>query len=137
MKKVLDVGNCGPDNFALTEFLAKHFQATVVRAHGMQDAMEQLKNDSFDLVTVNRLMDRDGSCGLEIIKAIKADETLSATAVMMVTNFPEHQERGDCGGCGTWLWKSQLGHVGNEKPDQQVFDVRRGVASIGGIGRGL
>ena len=91
-KKVLDVGNCGPDNFTLTDLVSKQFGAEVIQAHGMQDALEQLKNGSFDLVTVNRLMDRDGSSGLEIIKAIKADEALASNKVIMVTNFAEHQE---------------------------------------------
>ena len=91
-KKVLDVGNCGPDNFTLTDLVSKQFGATVVQADGMQDALEQLKNGEYDLVTVNRLMDRDGSSGLEIIKAIKADDSLAANIVMMVTNFAEHQD---------------------------------------------
>lgn len=91
-KKVLDVGNCGPDNFTLTDLVSNQFGAEVVRAHGMQDALEQLRNGSFDLVTVNRKMDRDGSSGLEIIKAIKADEALASNNVMMVTNFDDHQK---------------------------------------------
>ena len=107
-KKVLDVGNCGPDNFALKELVSQQFSATVIQAHNQQEALELLKQQPFDLVTVNRLMDRDGSSGLEIIKAIKADDSISATPVMMVTNFPDHQELAVAAGAEPGYGKAKL-----------------------------
>ena len=57
----------------------------------MEDAIEALAGIPFDLVLVNRLMDRDGASGQEIIERIKADATFGSTPVMMITNFAENQ----------------------------------------------
>lgn len=91
MKRVLDVGNCSPDHGAISSVLKKHFGATVVQAHGPDDALAALRQDKFDLVLVNRKLDQDYSDGLEIIKKIKADKALAATPCMLITNYAEHQ----------------------------------------------
>lgn len=91
-KKVLDVGNCGPDFAAITHFMTSHFDCTVEQAHGTDDALTKLKADNFDLVTINRKLDRDYSDGVEVLKAIKANAELADVPVMLVTNLPEHQE---------------------------------------------
>lgn len=91
-KKVLDVGNCGPDLAAITQFLTSKFDCTVEQAHGTDDALAKLKADKFDLVTINRKLDADYSDGVEVLKAIKAESELADVPVMLVTNLPEHQE---------------------------------------------
>jgi two-component system chemotaxis response regulator CheY len=91
-KRVLDVGNCGPDHAALVSLLQRYFDVTIVQAHGMDDALTCLREEAFDLVTVNRVMDKSGASGLEIIAVITKDERLNSVPVMMITNFPEHQE---------------------------------------------
>jgi DNA-binding response OmpR family regulator len=107
-KKLLDVGNCGPDHHSLTMLVGRHFQVDITKVDGMTDALEALRSNTFDLVVVNRLMDRDGSSGLEIIKAIKADEAMKATPVMMVTNFPDHQKLAVEAGAEPGYGKSSL-----------------------------
>lgn len=106
--KVLDVGNCDPDHSGITALLRANFEATVDRAHGFIDAMEAVRREQYDLVTINRLMDRDGSLGIEIIKAINADPELAATKVMMITNFAEHQELAQQAGAVLGFGKSAL-----------------------------
>ncbi len=91
-KRVLDVGNCGPDFSMISSFLTNHFDCEMVQADGVEDALEELRKNDFALVTVNRKLDRDYSDGVEIIKAIKADAQLNSVPVMLVTNMPEHQE---------------------------------------------
>lgn len=90
-RHVLDVGNCGPDHYAIRQLLEEHFDVVVEQAHVLQDALSRLRERPFDLVTVNRVMDRDGSYGIEIIKAIKADPDLANLPVMMITNLEHHQ----------------------------------------------
>lgn len=91
-KRVLDVGQCNPDHSTISSFLSTHFdEVEVVRAHLFSDAIEQLNSGSFDLVLVNRLLDKDHSEGAEIIKAMKADDQLASIPVMIVSNFPEAQ----------------------------------------------
>ncbi len=107
-KRMLDVGSCGPDHAALSELVGDHFDVVVDRADDMDDALDQLGRQSYDLVTVNRIMDRDGSEGLEIIKAIKSDANFGDTPVMMVTNFADHQHLAVTAGAVDGFGKSQL-----------------------------
>ncbi len=91
-KKFLDVGNCGPDFATISQFLTSNFDCTVDQAHGPEDTLSRLREGNYDLVTINRKLDRDYTDGVEILKAIKADEELKSVPVMLVTNLPEHQD---------------------------------------------
>jgi CheY-like chemotaxis protein len=91
LKRVLDVGNCGPDHSTIRSFFTRHFDCEVVQAHGPDDTLELLRSGEFDLVLVNRKLDQDYSDGIEIIRLIKSDPLVAAVPVMLVTNYPEHQ----------------------------------------------
>ena len=80
-KRVLDVGQCSPDHFAIRRLLESRFGATVVQTHGLTDTLSQLRREPVDLVLVNRKLDADYSDGLEILKAIKADAALATVPV--------------------------------------------------------
>ena len=108
MKRLLDVGNCGPDHGALCDVVERICAVEVIQAHGLDDAWQQLTTGSFDLVTVNRLMDRDGSSGLEIIQRIKQDESLRDTPVMLVSNYEDAQDQAVQLGAERGYGKSQL-----------------------------
>ncbi len=90
--KVLDVGNCDHDHGNIRRMLTTQFNAQVVQAHGCDDTLDMLRRESFDLVLINRLLDRDFSNGIEIIKQIKSDQSLAETPVMLITNYAEHQD---------------------------------------------
>jgi two-component system chemotaxis response regulator CheY len=92
-KRVLSIGNCGPDTRAITTMLQDHFAVEVTPVDDLAQSLEKLGNDSYDLVLVNRVLDRDGSDGLEVIRYIKATDNVGDVPVMMITNFPEHQQR--------------------------------------------
>ena len=108
MKRVLDVGNCDPDHSSISAMITGNFDAEIVRAHGHADAIESLRNGSFDLVMVNRTMDHDGSSGLEIIQAIKSNEATQHTPVVMITNFEEHQQAAMAAGANRGFGKTSL-----------------------------
>ena len=91
-KKVLDVGNCGPDFGAISNYLTSNFDCTVDQAHGTDDALAKLRTASYNLVTINRKLDADYSDGVEVLKAIKADEQIGEVPVMLITNLAEHQD---------------------------------------------
>lgn len=91
-RRVLDVGNCVPDHAAIRSLLERTFGAEVVQTHGPEDTLAELQAGVFDLVLVNRKLDQDYSDGLDIIKAIKADEALARTPVMLITNYEDHQQ---------------------------------------------
>ncbi len=91
-KRVLDVGNCGPDFQAISQFLTAHFDCQVDQAHGPDDTLAELRKGDYALVLINRKLDRDYSDGIEILKQLKADDELQSVPVMLVTNLSEHQD---------------------------------------------
>lgn len=91
-KRVLDIGNCVPDHRAIAMLITAHFDAQVFAADQWQDASDQLRSQTFDLVLVNRKLDIDYSDGIEVIRQLKADAELRDIPVMMITNYPEHQQ---------------------------------------------
>jgi len=105
-KRVLDVGNCGPDHSSIKDLIQRNFGAEIVRAHGHSSALAELQQGTFDLVLVNRLMDADGSSGLEVIQSVV--EQFAETPVMMITNFSEHQASAVAAGAAPGFGKSQL-----------------------------
>src|SRR5437762_1497069 len=92
-KHILDVGQCVPDHAAIRRLIESQFGAAVEQTHEMADTLARLRQSKFDLVLINRKLDIDYSEGLEILEAIKSDPQLAGTPVMLVTNFPEHQQR--------------------------------------------
>jgi CheY-like chemotaxis protein len=107
-KRVLDVGQCVPDHAAIRRLIEGQFKAQVVQAHGLDDALAVLRSGSFDLVLINRKLDADYSDGIEIVRTIKADPELSRVPVMLVTNYPEHQQEAMTAGAEDGFGKAQL-----------------------------
>ncbi len=98
-KRVLNVGQCGPDTHSLTRFLTQHFDVEIVSTKLPADTLAALRGGDFALVLINRKLDEDYTDGLEILKAIKADAALAAVPAMLVSNYPEaHDEAMACGG---------------------------------------
>ena len=91
-KRVLDVGNCGPDFGSISRFLTKNFDCVVDQAHGPNDALAKLHQGGYALVLINRKLDQDYSDGSEILKQIKADPSIQNTPVMLITNYAEDQD---------------------------------------------
>ena len=98
MKRVLDVGNCGPDHASIRNYLTNHFDVEIVQSHGLADTMSELRTSHFDLVLINRKLDADYSDGIEIVRAIKAESKTQHVPVMVITNYPEHQDAAEAAG---------------------------------------
>ena len=92
MKTILSVGQCRPDQAAITHFLTSHFDAEVVTADLPDHALLALRDRKFDLVLINRKLDADSSDGLEILRRIRGESDLADIPVMLVSNFPEWQK---------------------------------------------
>src|SRR5262245_56696473 len=105
-KRVLDLGNCSPDHGRLTSYLEQQFGAQTGWAHAEKEALEQLRAERFDLVIVNRKLDHDGSDGLEIIERMKGDARLKDVPVMLLTNYPEYQDKAVALGAARGFGKS-------------------------------
>jgi len=129
-KRVLDVGNCGPDHAAIRGLLTRLFAAEVVQADSWEDTAELLATQKFDLVLVNRKLDIDYSDGMEIIRQIKADPRHAALPVMLITNYPEHQAAAIAEGAIYGFGKRELAsHETHERLARVLTDSPTGVTS--------
>jgi DNA-binding response OmpR family regulator len=108
-KRVLDVGQCGFDHGSIDRLISGAFNAETVPAHDLNDALEQLRGGQFDLVLVNRKLDRDYSDGLDLLRAVKADAALAAMPIMLVSNHPEAQQAAVAVGAEPGFGKAELG----------------------------
>jgi CheY-like chemotaxis protein len=90
--RVLDVGNCGHDHGQISGMLQRNFGATTSTAETAAETLARLSQERFDLVLINRKLDQDYSDGVAILKRIKQDPQLAELPVMLITNYPEHQE---------------------------------------------
>ncbi|ADB16354.1 response regulator receiver protein [Pirellula staleyi DSM 6068] len=90
-KRVLDIGNCGPDHYAIRQMLLRQFGAEVEQAHELSDALEILGKAKFDLVLINRKLDIDYSDGMDVLAHLKGDARYRDLPMMLITNFAEHE----------------------------------------------
>lgn len=109
VKRVLSVGQCVPDHGAISRLLSENFDVAVDAADTASEAIESARTTGYDLVLVNRLLDRDGTEGLEIIRELKADDQTRAIPVMLITNYPEHDETAVKLGAEGGFGKASLG----------------------------
>ena len=91
-KRVLSVGQCMADHGSISRLLRREFDAEVVPASTAAEALTRLRQGGFALVLVNRVLDADGSSGVNVIRQIKADDTLRALPVMLVSNYDDAQQ---------------------------------------------
>ncbi|MCA9257966.1 MAG: hypothetical protein KDA61_02145 [Planctomycetales bacterium] len=109
--RVVDVGNCGPDHWAICRLITTHFEAEVVQCHSQHDAVAELERRRANLVLVNRKLDCDYSDGVEVIRSIKAHHELHDVPVMLITNYPEHQQLAVDMGAEMGFGKLQFEHL--------------------------
>src|SRR5207237_9165055 len=93
MKKVLSLGQCAADEWSIARMLRTNFEVEVIAADRFADAESHLRQGGIDLVLVNRVLDRDGSSGLDFIRQMKTDDALGQVPVMLVSNFADAHQR--------------------------------------------
>lgn len=107
-KRVLDVGNCGFDHGSIARLLEREFHAEAVAAHDSHEALQEVRSGRYSLVLVNRVLDSDGSSGLDLIETLKSDPATKDVPVMMITNYAEHQAKAVAAGAEEGFGKSTL-----------------------------
>jgi two-component system chemotaxis response regulator CheY len=107
-RRVLSVGQCGPDHGSIRRALQSAFAAEVTACDSAGEAIEQLRGGAFDLVLVNRVFDADGDSGLDLIRRLKADPELQGVPVMLVSNFEDAQAQAVAAGAAPGFGKSAL-----------------------------
>ncbi|QDU64867.1 hypothetical protein Pan216_57600 [Planctomycetes bacterium Pan216] len=123
-KRVLNVGQCAPDHGSITHFIESSFDAKVDRGHLLKDSLEKLGANDYALVLVNRKLDADYSDGIEIIKHLKADERFRDLPCMLVSNYPEWQEKAVEAGAAPGFGKSELRQQQTREKLATILDSR-------------
>jgi CheY-like chemotaxis protein len=108
-KQVLSVGQCWADHCAISRVFQRHFEAEVIAVDTTAEALNLLRQEAFDLVLVNRVLDRDGSRGLDLIRQLKEDEALKHLLVMLVSNQDDAQLEAARAGAEPGFGKAALG----------------------------
>lgn len=91
--RLLDVGNCDPDHGMIRRMLTQNFAVEIDRVMFVNEAIEMMRQNRYDLVLVNRLIFADNSEGIELLHQSKADSGLSEAPIMMISNYKEAQDR--------------------------------------------
>ncbi|MFO0964450.1 MAG: response regulator [Gemmataceae bacterium] len=107
-KRILSVGQCGADHYGISAFLRSHLEVDVEAAHSANEAIQTLKRGGYDLVLVNRLLDRDGSRGLDLIRHMNADPDLKRTPVMLISNHENAQQEALAAGALRGFGKAEM-----------------------------
>jgi CheY-like chemotaxis protein len=108
-KRVLSVGQCFADHSGITRVLRGAFGVEVIGADSMRDTLDKLQAETYSLVLVNRVLDADGSSGIDVVRAIKAAEALRSVPVMLVSNYEEAQAEAAKLGAAPGFGKAALG----------------------------
>jgi two-component system, chemotaxis family, chemotaxis protein CheY len=124
-RRVLSIGQCGADHANLRLAIERHFDAEVVPAATAEEALAELRRDSFTLVLVNRIMDADGSSGVDFVKRLKGQADLGDIPVMLVSNLDDAQREAIEAGAVPGFGKAALGQphmIGRLKPFLQTTE---------------
>lgn len=89
--RLLDVGNCDPDHAAIHRMLTENFDVQVDRVMFVDEALNHMRENRYDLVLFNRLVFDDASEGIELVRRAKEDAALESIPLMMISNYPEAQ----------------------------------------------
>jgi two-component system, chemotaxis family, chemotaxis protein CheY len=108
-KRVLSIGQCGPDHYSIAWTLRSEFGAEVVPAQDAAEAEMLLAKGEFVLVLVNRVLDSDRSSGMEIVKKLRESPTQSRIPVMLVSNYPDAHQQAVAHGALPGFGKAELG----------------------------
>jgi CheY-like chemotaxis protein len=108
LKRVLNVGQCGPDHHSISTFLKRHFDVEVATVDSQEEALQAVQDESFDLVLLNRIFDATGTEGMETLRQLKLDTATSEIPVMLVSNFADAQEAAVAEGALPGFGKSAL-----------------------------
>jgi CheY-like chemotaxis protein len=108
-RKVLSVGQCGADQGNITRTLTKAFDVEVIGVDSAAEALTLARQGGFALVLVNRIFDADGDSGLDLIRQFRADSSLAALPVLLVSNYEDAQAEAIAAGAVPGFGKASLG----------------------------
>ena len=109
MKRVLDVGNCGFDHGSICRLLEANWNVQVDQARTFSELKNAIEAADYDLLIVNRILDGDGTAGLEAMSKIQTGSDKPRVPFVLLTNFPEVQQEAQQAGAVASFGKRDLG----------------------------
>jgi two-component system, chemotaxis family, chemotaxis protein CheY len=106
-RAVLDVGNCGYDHGRLSRWLETLGSVRVVRAHSSHDALAAIERQPFDLVIANRILEGDGSRGLDLLPSVRSARP--EARFLLLTDLADKQAEALAAGVDGSFGKSRIG----------------------------
>jgi two-component system chemotaxis response regulator CheY len=106
--RVLSVGQCAFDHTRIARHLDQAFRSDVEGVSTFDEALGALRSGRYDLVLVNRVNDLDEAPGIDLIRRLRADPSLSDVPVMLVSNFPKAQAEAEALGAIPGFGKAEL-----------------------------
>ena len=91
MNHILVVGQCDADQSRIEQVIGGHYEVKVLRSDSHDDALIQIQNSSFDLVLINRILDKTQTEGLELIRELKSNDATAEVPVMLISNYDTAQ----------------------------------------------
>ena len=117
-KRVLSIGQCAADHAAISRVFQQFFAVEIVAADSWQQSQSILGEQECHLILVNRVLDGDGSSGVEIIKQLKS----SPDPVMLVSNYDDAQLQAVQLGAVRGFGKAALGQAAMLAPVRSILD---------------
>jgi DNA-binding response OmpR family regulator len=117
--RILDVGQCGFDGPEIEALLREQLSADVDGADTAADAKRRLAAGRYDVVLVNRVLNADGSSGLDLVAELAG--SAGTPPVMLVSDLPDAQEAAVAAGAVPGFGKADL-------TDPATFDLIRWAA---------
>ncbi len=96
------------DSLVLLSFVFEQFPCSVVTESSGEAALEQIKNNSFDLVMLD--IQLPGISGLEVVSQLRANSSNTTSPVIAVTALARHQDQEAAlsAGCNNYISKPYL-----------------------------
>ena len=104
---VLSVGQCGFDDSRLGRALAVEADAHMSRAGTAAEAKRMIGEQKYDLVLINRVIDGDGSSGVDLVAELA--KTPGAPCSMLISDYADAQASAVANGAKPGFGKSALG----------------------------
>jgi DNA-binding response OmpR family regulator len=118
---MLNVGQCGFDHAAISDFLQHIVSADVDAADTAADAEKLVRENRYALVLINRILDRDGSSGIDLINKLR--QMPHCPPVMLVSNLPDAQVKAMAAGAVQGFGKATLGLPQTAEYLREILDA--------------
>lgn len=104
--RILDVGQCGIDGPRMKRLFQEELDAEVDEADTLEETREKLRAGTYDLVLVNRVLNEDGSSGVDLIDEVKRGG--ADVPIMLVSDRSDAQDEAVSKGALRGFGKAEL-----------------------------